>query len=107
MTPTENPARLLFDMKTLFAFLVCAASLSVQALDYPYAPYNEGKMDPQKTGWPLTEEERKYVLLPEHERRPGREINQHKPAMWPVVPSAGFWGGTSWLDTHANLVKVA
>jgi lysophospholipase L1-like esterase len=27
--------------------------------------------------------------------------------MWPVVPSAGFWGGTSWLDTHANLVKVA
>ena len=25
------------------------------ALDYPYAPYNEGKMDPQKTGWPLTD----------------------------------------------------
>ena len=94
-------------MRILFAVFVCVASLPVQALDYPYAPYNEGKMDPQKTGWPLTEEERKYVLLPEHERRPGREINQHKPAMWPVVPSAGFWGGTSWLDTHANLVKVA
>jgi platelet-activating factor acetylhydrolase IB subunit beta/gamma len=107
MTPTENPARLAFDMKTLFALFVCVASLSAQALDYPYAPYNEGKMDPQKTGWPLAEEERKYVMLPEHERRPGREVNQHKPAMWPVVPSAGFWGGTSWLDTHANLVKVA
>src|SRR5512137_72622 len=107
MTPTENPARLLFDMKALMAVFVCMASLSVQALDYPYAPYNEGKMDPQKTGWPLTEEERKFVLLPEHERRPGREANQHKPAMWPVTPSAGFWGGTSWLDMHANLVKDA
>ncbi len=94
-------------MKTLLAVLVCAASLSVQALDYPYVPYNEGRLDPQKTGWPLTEEERKYVLLPEYERRPGREINQHKPTMWPVTPSACFWGGTSWLDTHANLVKVA
>ncbi len=83
------------------------ASLSVQALDYPYAAYNDGKMDPQKTGWPLTEEERKFVLLPEYERRPGREANQHKPTMWPVTPAAGFWGGTSWLDTHAGLVKVA
>ena len=64
-------------------------------------------MDPQKTGWPLTEAERAYVLKAEHDRRPGREINQHKPAMWPVVPSAGFWGGTSWLDTHAELVKAA
>ncbi len=25
--------------------------------------------------------------------------------MWPVVPSAGNWGGTSWLDTHAKLVE--
>ena len=94
-------------MKTLIAVFVCVASFVAQALEYPYAPYNEGKMDPQKTGWPLTSEEGKYVLLPEHERRPGREVNQHNPAMWPVVPSAGFWGGTSWLDTHANLVKVA
>ncbi len=93
--------------KALFALAVFAAVLPMKALEYPYAPYNEGKMDPQKTGWPLTEEERKYVQLPEYERRPGRDINQHKPAMWPVTPSAGFWGGTSWLDTHANLVKVA
>jgi lysophospholipase L1-like esterase len=63
--------------------------------------------EPQKAGWPLTEEEKSYVLKPEFERRPGCEAKQHKPEMWPVVPSAGFWGGTSWLDTHANLVKVA
>ena len=92
---------------SLAGCLAVAQAVTLQALDYPYAPYNEGKMDPQKTGWPLTEEERKYVLLPEHERRPGREINQHKPAMWPVTPSACFWGGTAWLDTHASLVKVA
>jgi lysophospholipase L1-like esterase len=84
----------------------CFAS-TAQALEYPYAPYNEGKMDPQKTGWPLTDAERAYVLKAEYERRPGREVNQHKPASWPVTPSAGFWGGSSWLDTHANLVKVA
>ena len=77
------------------------------ALDYAYAPYNEGKMDPQKVGWPLTDAEKQYVLKPEHERRPGREINKHLPAMWPVTPSAGHWGGTSWLDTHAKLVKTA
>ncbi len=63
--------------------------------------------EPQPSGWPLTEEERAYVLRPEHERRPGREANQHRPELWPVVPSAGFWGGTSWLDTHAKLVEVA
>ncbi len=93
-------------MKTLFAMFGCLASLSVQALNYPYAPYNEGKMDPQKSGWPLTEDERNYVLLPEHDRRPGRESLQHRPTMWPVVPSAGYWGGTSWLDAHMSLVKT-
>jgi acetyl esterase/lipase/lysophospholipase L1-like esterase len=60
--------------------------------------------EPRKTGWPLAEDERAYVLKPEHERRPGLEEKKHLPAMWPVVPSAGHWGGTSWLDTHAKLV---
>lgn len=77
---------------------------TAQGLEYAYAPYNEGQMDPQLTGWPLTDAERAYALKPEHERRPGREANQHKPALWPVTPSAGFWGGTSWLDTHEKLV---
>ena len=70
------------------------------AIDYPYQT-----AEPQKKGWPLSDEERTYVLRPEHERRPGREANKHLPAMWPVVPSAGHWGGTSWLDTHAKLVE--
>ena len=73
---------------------------------YPYAPYQEGKMDPQTSGWPLTPEEEAYVLKPEHDRRPGREANQHKPAMWPVTPSAGNWGGRAWLETHAGFVRV-
>ncbi len=89
----------------LFANLLAAGA--ARALEYPYAPYNEGKMEPQLTGWPLTDGEKDYVLKPEYERRPGRDANQHKPALWPAVPSAGFWGGTSWLDTHAGLVKVA
>jgi platelet-activating factor acetylhydrolase IB subunit beta/gamma len=72
------------------------------ALDYAYAT-----PEPQKTGWPLSAEEEAYVLKPEYERRPGAEITQHKPELWPVVPSAGFWGGRSWLDTHAKLVQVA
>lgn len=75
-------------------------------LDYAYAPYNTGSMDPQTTGWPLTADERAYVLKPEYERRPGAEIMQHKPDLWPVTPAAGCWAGTSWLDVHADLVKA-
>jgi lysophospholipase L1-like esterase len=62
--------------------------------------------EPQKSGWPLTDEEKAYVMKPEHERRPGSEARKHLPALWPVVPSAGNWGGTSWLDMHAKLVAV-
>jgi beta-glucosidase len=75
-------------------------------LSYPYAPYQEGKMDPQTSGWPLTTGEEAYVLKPEHDRRPGREANQHMPAMWPVTPSAGNWGGRAWLETHAGFVRA-
>ena len=91
--------------KTSIICLVLAAALRLQhavALDYAYAT-----PEPQKTGWPLSAEEEAYVLKPEYERRPGAEITQHKPELWPVVPSAGFWSGRTWLDTHANLVKVA
>ena len=87
----------------LAALLTMAAcSRLADALDYAYAT-----AEPQKTGWPLSAEEEAYVLKPEYERRPGAEITQHKPELWPVVPSAGFWEGRTWLDTHANLVKVA
>ncbi len=74
---------------------------------YAYAPYREGKLDPQVTGWPLTDAERRFVLRPEHERRPGSEQGKHLPALWPITPSAGFFGGTSWLDIHAGLVQTA
>jgi hypothetical protein len=72
----------------------------VKGIEYPYTT-----AEPQKTGWPLTAEERAYVDKPEHDRRPGRESNKHLPAMWPIVPAAGYWGGTAWLDTHAKLVN--
>jgi platelet-activating factor acetylhydrolase IB subunit beta/gamma len=78
----------------------------VRALDYAYGPYNAGAMDPQTTGWPLSADERDYIFEPEHERRPGAEAKQHKPALWPVTPAAGFWGGTAWFDVHAGLVKA-
>lgn len=93
-------------VRVMAACAVLAVSTScLFGQEYPYSPYNDGKMDPQKTGWPLTEDEKAYIMKPEFERRPGRESNKHHPELWPVVPSAGFWGGTSWLDTHAKLVR--
>jgi beta-glucosidase len=71
------------------------------ALDYAYET-----AEPQKTGWPLTTEEEEYVIKPEFERRPGKDQNKHMPNLWPVVPSAGSFGGRSWLDTHAKLVQM-
>lgn len=76
-------------------------ALTLGAFDYPHQT-----AEPQKTGWPLTAEERAYVVdKPEHDRRPGREANKHLPHLWPQVPSAGHWGGTSWLDAHTKLVE--
>lgn len=87
---------------TLLTLLAAALFVTpvLHAIDYPCKT-----PEPQKTGWPLTPEERAYVLKPEYERRPGHDVNQHKPELWPLVPSAGNWGGTSWLDTHAKLVE--
>ena len=82
---------------TLAALLLGSA---LPALEYAHKP-----ADPQPTGWPLTAEESAFIAKPEYERRPGREINQHLPHLWPAVPSAGTWGGTSWVDTHAKLVN--
>lgn len=85
------------------AALVALAIVShgARGVEYPYETD-----EPQKSGWPLTDEETAYVLRAEHERRPGREANRHLPETWPVVPSAGFWGGSAWLDHHAGLVKT-
>ncbi|RFC48756.1 MAG: beta-glucosidase [Verrucomicrobia bacterium] len=88
-------------MKKAYSILLGAslASATALALEYPHVT-----AEPQKAGWPLTEEERTYVLKAEYERRPGSESGKHLPALWPVVPSAGNWGGSSWLDLHAKLV---
>ena len=77
------------------------AALTAQALDYPHVT-----AEPQKTGWPLTAEEKAYVTKPEHERRPGSESMKHLPQLWPVVPSAGFFGGDAWLKLHEAHVQT-
>lgn len=87
---------------TLIATLLLAPLASLQALDYPHVT-----AEPQKTGWPLTAEERAYVVdKPEHDRRPGRESKKHLPQLWPQVPSAGHFGGDSWLKFHEAHVKT-
>jgi len=63
--------------------------------------------EPQPSGWPLTAEERAYVVdQPEYERRPGRESNQHLPQLWPIVPTAGHFGGDAWLKMHEAHVET-
>lgn len=93
------PARI-NQMNQLAFFLWVASAAS--ALDYPH-----NTDEPQKNGWPLTAEERLYVTeKAEHDRRPGREINRHLPHLWPVVPTAGHFGGDSWLKLHEAHVKT-
>jgi platelet-activating factor acetylhydrolase IB subunit beta/gamma len=83
-----------------FTFLLVASTAA--ALDYPHVT-----PEPQKTGWPLTAEERAYVTdKPEHDRRPGRESNKHLPQLWPQVPTAGHFGADSWLKLHEAHVKT-
>jgi beta-glucosidase len=87
---------------TLIVVHLLTLTSVLQALDYPYIT-----AEPQKTGWPLTAEERAYVVdKPEHDRRPGREANKHLPKLWPVVPSAGHFGGDAWLKLHETHVKA-
>jgi len=63
--------------------------------------------EPEKTGWPLTEEERAYVIeKPEYERRPGRESNKHLPQLWPKCQAPASFGGDSWLKLHEAHVKT-
>jgi len=87
----------LLSLTLCFQFVAAA-----HALEYPHVTD-----EPQKTGWPLTAEERAYVVdKPEHERRPGREIGKHLPQLWPVVPTAGHFGGDAWLKLHEAHVRT-
>jgi len=67
-------------------------------------PWTGRCAEPPAVGWPLSEAETTYVLRPEHERRPGVAEKKHQPALRPVTPTAGHWGGSKWLETHAKLV---
>ena len=89
-------------MKSVIAIAVVCLPLSAAAVEYPAST-----AEPQKSGWPLTAEERAFVVeKPEYERRPGREQNKHLPQLWPSVPSAGHFGGDSWLKLHEAHVKT-
>jgi beta-glucosidase len=84
-----------------------------KSLLYPYAPYNEGKLDSQLTGWPLTEAEITWANKDEYTRKPGHEASKHLPEMWFVTPTAGRWRGedathgNAWLAHHAANVANA
>ena len=96
---------------SLVSFISLLSQQAVlSAVEYPYAPYRDGAMDPQLSGWPLTPAEETYVLTPEYDRKPGHEVSQHLPAMWPVTPTAGHWGAKDphnrrYLDLHEQVVK--
>lgn len=82
--------------------LLTLAVFTARAFEYPHVTD-----EPQKTGWPLTAEERAYIVdKAEHERRPGREIGKHLPQLWPVVPTAGHFGGDAWLKLHEAHVRT-
>ena len=99
------------------AILCLAGTSAVQAADkpiieYPYAPYNEGKLEPQLTGWPLSVEEKAYLKKPANQRRPGGECGKNLPEMWSVTPMPGYisWSSltdTVWLGKHARLMANA
>jgi len=92
----------------LVTLLVSALAASeAPPITYPYAPYHEGHMDPQITGWPLSAEGRAWAIRPRDQRRPGDEAGKPQPELIPVVPSAGRWKDPEkWLNLHGSLVEV-
>ena len=87
---------------SLAILVVLLMPIVASAIDYPCST-----AEPQKSGWPLTAEERAYVVdKPEHERRPGREAEKHLPHLWPVIPAAGHFGGDAWLKLHEAHVRT-
>jgi beta-glucosidase len=73
--------------------------------EYPYPPYNEGRMDPQINGWPLTPEEVKYLSKGAHERRPGTENGKQQITYLPYTPVADGSGNPNWyVQAHEKLL---
>jgi platelet-activating factor acetylhydrolase IB subunit beta/gamma len=94
--------------------IVCATRCvaeEARSPSYPYPAYAEGRLDPQPFGWPLTAEERAYVQIPEFERKPGKDVQKHRPDMWPVVPTASRWRKAPeeniWINHHAQSIEQA
>jgi len=94
----------------LFAGIASIALLNTGmalALDYPYAPYNEGKMDPQLTGWPLTQAEIDYLKIATYKRRPGSEVGKQRMDLLPCTPAADGSGTPNWyVLLQEKFVKV-
>ena len=62
-------------------------SFVVGYVQYPYAPYNQGLMDPQLTGWPISVAESNYITTKaEYERYPGKEPGGGGTTKWSMVP---------------------
>ncbi|MEI8197326.1 MAG: InlB B-repeat-containing protein, partial [Phycisphaerae bacterium] len=78
--------------------------------NYPYSPYNAGGMDPQLTGWPLTQAERNFLAISYDMRRPGKEVKptaKYLPAYWPATPAAEGSGDPNWYaQTNGEFVNV-
>ena len=105
---TNMKKRLTLLAAVLLPFLQPAEAADKPIIEYPYAPYSEGRMDPQLTGWPLTDAERAFVKKPIDQRRPGKESGKNLPEMWSVTPTAGYisWSAetdTVWLGKHTRL----
>lgn len=92
-----------------------AASLQSQGYQYQYAPYNAGQMDPQRTGWPVTEVEKLYIQQAEYLRYPGKERSRDTNGLpngitiWDMVaqtPNTQGWGANnSYFDTHQVTIR--
>ena len=86
-------------------------AVEARSPDYPYPAYAEARLDPQPFGWPLSEEERAYVQIPEFDRKPGKDVRKHRPDMWPVVPTASRWRKAPeeniWINHHAKAIEQA
>lgn len=87
--------------------LAVLLSHNAQALEYPYVPYNQGKLEPRLTGWPLTPEELDFIGKASHTRRPGSESGATKISFLPYTPSAEGSGNPNWyVGVQEKFIKV-
>lgn len=85
--------------------LLVSPNSKAEEFAYPYQPYNEGKMDPQTSGWPLTPEATEYLAKGAHERRPGSESGKQQIAYLPYTPVADGSGNPNWyIAAHEKLL---